>query len=104
MAKTIPTMLGIALLYEVFPLDHFSILLPLSAILIAMMADWMRQKAKRPPETLNHETSATDPKDSDAGPAPAKPKPTPIAELKSKTREKARVMEIDPDKSEKSNA
>lgn len=42
LAKTIPTLLGIALLYEIFPLDHFSILLPISAILIAVMADWMR--------------------------------------------------------------
>lgn len=42
LARTIPTLLGIALLYELFPLDHFHILLPLSAILIALMADWSR--------------------------------------------------------------
>lgn len=42
LAKTIPTLLGIALLYELFPLDHFHVLLPLSAILIAVMADWSR--------------------------------------------------------------
>lgn len=42
LAKTIPTMLFIALLYEVFPLGHFNILLPISAILIALMADWSR--------------------------------------------------------------
>lgn len=42
LAKTIPTMLTIALIYEVFPVDHFSLLLPLSAILIALMADWSR--------------------------------------------------------------
>ncbi|MEP3297426.1 MAG: hypothetical protein ABJO27_13315 [Pseudoruegeria sp.] len=42
LAKTIPTMLGIALLYEIFPLDHFHMFLPLSAILIALMADWSR--------------------------------------------------------------
>ncbi|WP_204112297.1 hypothetical protein [Shimia biformata] len=42
LAKTIPTMLAIALLYEIFPLDHFSVFLPLSAILIALMADWSR--------------------------------------------------------------
>ncbi len=42
LAKTIPTLLLIALLYEIFPLDHFSLLLPLSAILIAIMADWSR--------------------------------------------------------------
>lgn len=47
LAKTIPTLLGIALLYEIFPLDHFSFLLPLSAILIAVMADWMAVQAKR---------------------------------------------------------
>ena len=42
LAKTIPTMLAIALLYELFPLDHFHIFLPLTAILIALMADWSR--------------------------------------------------------------
>lgn len=46
LAKTIPTLLGVALLYEIFPLAHFSILLPLSAILIAMMADWMAMQAR----------------------------------------------------------
>lgn len=40
LAKTIPTMLAIALLYEIFPLGHFNILLPIAAILIALMADW----------------------------------------------------------------
>ncbi len=53
LSKTIPTLLGIALLYEIFPLDHFSILLPLSAILIAAMADWMAVQAK-------HESAALD--------------------------------------------
>ena len=42
LAKTIPPLLGIALLSELFPLDHFSLLLPLSGILIALMADWSR--------------------------------------------------------------
>jgi len=42
LAKTIPTLLTIALLYEIFPLGHFNILLPVSAILIALMADWSR--------------------------------------------------------------
>ena len=42
LAKTIPTLLTIALLYEIFPLGHFNILLPISAILIALMADWAR--------------------------------------------------------------
>ena len=44
LAKTIPTLLAIALLYEVFPLDHFSVLLPISAILIALMMDWSRYR------------------------------------------------------------
>lgn len=42
LAKTIPTLLAIALIYEIFPVDHFHPLLPLSAILIALMADWAR--------------------------------------------------------------
>jgi hypothetical protein len=42
LAKTIPTLLSIALLYEIFPLEHFSILLPAAAILIALMADWSK--------------------------------------------------------------
>ncbi len=42
LAKTIPTLLLIALLYEIFPLDHFHVLLPLSAILVALAADWSR--------------------------------------------------------------
>lgn len=42
LAKTIPTMLVIALLYEVFPLGHFHFFLPLTAVLIALMADWSR--------------------------------------------------------------
>lgn len=42
LAKTIPTMLAIALIYEIFPVDHFHPLLPFSAILIALMADWSR--------------------------------------------------------------
>ena len=49
LAKTIPTLLGVALLYEIFPLDHFNILLPLSAILIAVMADWMRHHSNPEP-------------------------------------------------------
>jgi len=59
LAKTIPTMLTIALLYEIFPLGHFNILLPVSAILIALMADFSRfhsfgfggAEAKETPET-----------------------------------------------------
>jgi hypothetical protein len=42
LAKTIPTLLAIALLYEVFPLEHFHFFLPLSAVLLALMADWSR--------------------------------------------------------------
>ena len=45
LAKTIPTLLAIALLYEIFPLDHFHVLLPLSAILIAVIADWTHHQA-----------------------------------------------------------
>jgi hypothetical protein len=66
LAKTIPTLLLIALLYEIFPLDHFSVLLPLAAILIALLADWSRfhlnagagaatAKAKAPPPTSDAE-------------------------------------------------
>lgn len=39
LATTIPTLLTVALLYELFPLGHFSILLPLSAIALAVMKD-----------------------------------------------------------------
>jgi len=42
LAKTIPTLLAIALIYEIFPVDHFHSFLPLTAILIALMADWSR--------------------------------------------------------------
>ncbi len=42
LAKTIPTLLAIALLYEIFPLDHFHVLLPVAAILLALIADWSR--------------------------------------------------------------
>lgn len=42
LAKTIPTLLTIALVYEVFPVGHFNVLLPISAILLALMADWSR--------------------------------------------------------------
>ncbi|MEM6301018.1 MAG: hypothetical protein AAF749_04700 [Pseudomonadota bacterium] len=45
LARTIPTMLAIALIYEVFPLDHFHLFLPLCAILIALAADWSRYRA-----------------------------------------------------------
>ncbi|WP_040618043.1 hypothetical protein [Roseovarius nubinhibens] len=61
LAKTIPTLLTIALLYEVFPLGHVSILLPLSAILIALMADWARfhvgEGPAGAPETRPHDTA-----------------------------------------------
>ncbi len=53
LTKTIPTLLGIALLYEIFPLDHFSILLPLAAIVIAVMADWMAVQAKHEPAAVD---------------------------------------------------
>ena len=63
LAKTIPTMLTIALLYEIFPLGHFNILLPLSAILIALMADWSRfhleREAKAGPSPTGEEPPLT---------------------------------------------
>ncbi len=42
LARTIPTLLLIALIYEIFPLEHFHIFLPLTAVLLAVMADWSR--------------------------------------------------------------
>lgn len=50
LAKTIPTLLTIALLYEIFPLNHFNILLPIAAILIALMADWSRFNLEKGPD------------------------------------------------------
>lgn len=70
LARTIPTMLLIALLYEVFPLGHFNILLPISAILIALMADWSRFNLARDrddPPNKDSKAAATDPH-----PAPSK--------------------------------
>ncbi len=62
LAKTIPTLLGLALLYEIFPLDHFSILLPLAAIVIAVMADWMAVQAKHEPTAVDQiNTESVDP-------------------------------------------
>lgn len=55
LAKTIPTMLTIALLYEIFPLAHFNILLPIAAILIALMADWSRFHLHFPKGHAAHE-------------------------------------------------
>ncbi|MFU8777589.1 MAG: hypothetical protein ACNA7M_07950 [Roseovarius sp.] len=61
LAKTIPTMLTIALLYEIFPLGHFNILLPISAILIALMADWSRFNLRGiSPDEPHADTSKTD--------------------------------------------
>lgn len=62
LAKTIPTLLTIALLYEIFPLDHFNILLPISAILIALMIDWSRYNA------LGEKPAATEPEDAQEEP------------------------------------
>jgi hypothetical protein len=42
LARTIPTLLLIALIYEIFPVEHFHVFLPLTAILLALMADWLR--------------------------------------------------------------
>ncbi len=67
LAKTIPTMLAIALLYEVFPLDHFNILLPLSAILLALMADWSRfHLLRNPGQASQGDADATIPEKQDA--------------------------------------
>lgn len=63
LAKTIPTLLTIALIYEVFPVDHFSLLLPLSAILIALMVDWSRFHSLvevRPPASPGPEQPGTE--------------------------------------------
>jgi hypothetical protein len=50
LAKTIPTLLLIALLYELFPLDHFHPFLPLTAILLSLLADYAayRERKRRP--------------------------------------------------------
>ena len=80
LAKTIPTLLAIALLYEIFPLDHFHILLPLVAVLIALAADWSRfhlnVKTEPDAEMLVHEP---DP------PAAPEPMPEPQPEPETKT-------------------
>ncbi len=47
LATTIPTLLTIGLLFELFPLDHFSILLPLSAIALAITRDVMVGLSKK---------------------------------------------------------
>ncbi|MEM6371623.1 MAG: hypothetical protein AAF727_02450 [Pseudomonadota bacterium] len=63
LAKTIPTLLTIALLYEIFPLGHFNILLPIAAILIALMADWSRfhlNRASKPDRTAGSAEEARD--------------------------------------------
>lgn len=73
LAKTIPTLLLLALLYELFPIDHFSVLLPLSAILLALMADWSRFHAISVPEIHpDHVSEVADPPDEPA-PDPASP-------------------------------
>lgn len=71
LAKTIPTMLTIALLYEILPLGHFNILLPIAAILIALMADWSRfhmNADRNTPSTV----PAAQPTESDSGSEEAK--------------------------------
>lgn len=66
LARTIPTLLIIALLYEIFPLEHFHIFLPLTAVLIALMADWSR-----------FHTLRTGPIPSEAAASPAESAPQP---------------------------
>lgn len=68
LAKTIPTLLAIALLYEIFPLHHFHPLLPLSAVLIALMADWSRfhlnvKAETEPPAPSNDVATSSEGKD-----------------------------------------
>lgn len=75
LARTIPTMLTIALLYEIFPLGHFNILLPISAILIALMADWSRFHMIR----ASDDTPRKDPAGAPADPHPAPSKPSQTA-------------------------
>jgi len=50
LTTTIPTLLTVALLYELFPLDHFSILLPISAIVLAVTRDVMKYMSKKASE------------------------------------------------------
>ncbi|MEM7508480.1 MAG: hypothetical protein AAF415_17245 [Pseudomonadota bacterium] len=75
LSKTIPTLLALALLYEIFPLDHFSMLLPLAAILIAVMMDWSRYKFGREGGFEDRAEATADPGDSvnDTPPAPNPP-------------------------------
>ena len=47
LTTTIPTLLTVALLYELFPLDHFSVLLPISAIALAITNDVLKMQAKK---------------------------------------------------------
>ena len=70
LAKTIPTLLVIALLYEVFPLEHFHVFLPLTAVLLALMADWSRFhlpsiREPQPVTVSSPETVAAAPQDDD---------------------------------------
>ncbi|MCA0922855.1 hypothetical protein [Pseudooceanicola nanhaiensis] len=74
LAKTIPTLLAIALIYEVFPIEHFSLLLPLSAILIALMADWSRFHSLIGVSTPGHDETAHP--DASIAAAPADPVPS----------------------------
>ncbi len=74
LAKTIPTLLVIALLYEVFPLEHFHFFLPLTAVLLALMADWSRFHLPRirepePVAVAAPTTVAPPPQDADVEPA-----------------------------------
>ena len=59
LARTIPTLLAIALLYELFPLNHFNILLPVSVILLAVLADWTRHRGHQASETPSEAKEAS---------------------------------------------
>ncbi len=70
LAKTIPTLLAIALLYEIFPLDHFHVLLPVSAILLALIADWSRFHVNSKTKITIEETVSPEPEDETVAPEP----------------------------------
>jgi len=65
LARTIPTLLAIALIYEVFPLDHFHVFLPLCAILIALAADWTRYRNESRAADTSADQAVTGDVDSD---------------------------------------
>lgn len=71
LAKTIPTLLLIALLYEIFPVEHFHVFLPLTAILLALMADWSRFHVPSIREAVPEMTATASPLGPEAADTPA---------------------------------